>query len=91
MLTKHVSLGFDRAILRSAGLSTLCAILAGLGVWGFQENFADGLSDGTAGLLLSYGLMVFIGAGVFLGAALVLKHPELAQLKELLKRRRERS
>ena len=24
--------------LRSAGLSTLCAVFAGLGVWGFQEN-----------------------------------------------------
>ena len=84
LLTKHVSLGFDRVTLRSAGLSTLCAVLAGLGVWGFQENFADALRDGSVELLLSYGLMVLIGAGVFLGAAVVSKHPELAQLKELL-------
>ena len=91
LLTKHVSLGFDRVTLRSAGLSTLCAVLAGLGVWGFQENFADALRDGWVELLLSYGLMILIGTGVFLGAALVLKHPELAQLKELLKRRRQRT
>ena len=60
-----------------------------LGISG--EFFALGLKDGSAQLLLSYGLMVLIGAGVFLGTALVLKHPELIQLKELLRRRRQRT
>ena len=58
---------------------------------GISGEFALGLKDGSAQLLLSYGLMVLIGAGVFLGTALVLKHPELIQLKELLRRRRQRT
>ena len=89
MVTKHVNLGFDRVTLQSAGLSTLCATLAGLGVWGFQVNFADALKDGSAQLLLSYGLMVLIGAGVFLGLRLF-ETSGTGSVKRAPKRRRQK-
>lgn len=87
-LKKHISGGADPSTFKSAALSLGCGALAGGGVWFCQVQFNTTQLQSWVELLLVYGLMIVVGAGLFLGSAWLLKHPELEQLKTILRRRR---
>ncbi len=77
--------GFDEgrlldSLLRTAAASALLGLaLYGALRWSWLENALTPLGAGSAGLLL--------GLAVFGGACLLLRHPELAQVRSLLGRR----
>jgi putative peptidoglycan lipid II flippase len=78
-----------RRIARSSGLMLACtALLAGasLGVWRLLHGFA---SRGLGPLVLAAAVAVMAGGLVYVGAARAFKVEELAQLRSLLRRRRD--
>ena len=88
LLKKHLSMTTDLVTLKSALLSLACGCIAGAGVWGVQAELGTSEMTSLAELAISYGAMVIVGAALFLGAAFLLRHPELAQLKDIIRRRR---
>jgi peptidoglycan biosynthesis protein MviN/MurJ (putative lipid II flippase) len=90
LLRKHLDVSTDRLTIKSALLSVGCGGLAGAGVWSLQNHFGTQSVTGFVELSLIYGVMLVVGGALYFGAALLCRHPELAQLREIIQRRRRR-
>ena len=90
LLKNHVALRVDRLTLHSIGLSLITTALMAASVYGLQRYFQSEQLHGFGALALPYTVMVVTGVSVFVASCLVLRHPEIIELLQLVKRRLRR-
>ncbi|MED5465278.1 MAG: murein biosynthesis integral membrane protein MurJ [Myxococcota bacterium] len=90
LLKNHVSLKIDRLTLHSIGLSLITTALMAASVYGLQRYFQSEQLHGFKALALPYTVIVTTGISVFVASCLLLKHPEIIELGQLVKRRLRR-
>ena len=91
LLRKHLELGFHAHIAHSIGRTIVCGGLAGVTVWLLKGVLQTEVMTPSLELGFAYLLLACAGIGVFVVSALVVGHPELRKVREIVARRRSRS
>ena len=87
VLSKHIHVRFDRKTTQSVLSSLLATAVMGGCVIFVQEQLGTTNLSGLSALALPYGVVVLTGLASFALASVVLRHPELHEVKRLIRRR----
>jgi putative peptidoglycan lipid II flippase len=87
LLRRHLGALGDELTARSVLLSCVATAVTSAAIVGLQEHFDTDQLHGTAQLALPYAVIVVAAVAVFAGVCLATRHPDLAELVDVLRRK----
>lgn len=87
LLRRHLKLQFEATVAQSMWRSLLCGALAGTVVWLLRDSFQTRSMEPSWELGIAYLALAGAGLGTFVVSALVVRHPELNQIRKMIARR----